>query len=530
MPISRRSVLFYGGLGALGAASVGIPFTTVGAKDASELPESRMPRPFQAPFTVPPILQPVRTGVDADGRRQEMYVVTERLGSAAVVPGLSTPVFGYNGIVPGPRINTDRDTHVVLRVRNQLPAVHPQFGTPTATAMHLHGSVSLPQFDGYANDLSEPGFRKDYHFTNPQPAATLWYHDHQVHFTGQNVYSGLNGMYQLHDEAERALLPQGEFDIPLSVKDIMLDSDGSLIFDDHSQSGLWGDIIVVNAQPWPVMQVKRRIYRFRLLNTSIARSFRPALSTGDPLILVATDDGLMPRPQPVASYRHANSERYEFLIDFSQYQAGTRVELRNLSNKNNIDFDFTDRIMAFDVTDAPFDTRANRIPETLVTHPALELQPAQAVRTRHLRFERQGGEWTINRETWEEVIASNFQHAIANPGLNDVEIWELENKSGGWFHPIHLHLVNFKILDRNGSAPFPYENGPKDVVYLGENETVRLITRFGPFQGRYMLHCHNVPHEDHAMMSQFRIGLQEGEPDPNDPIHAAPPVFEGLEG
>ena len=109
-----------------------------------------------------------------------------------------------------------------------------------------------------------------------------------------------------------------------------------------------------------------------------------------------------------------------------------------------------------------------------------------------------------------------------------MEIWELENKSGGWFHPIRLHLVGFRILDRNGGAPFPWENGPKDVVYLGENETVRFITRFGPFQGRYMLHCHNVPHEDHSMMSQFRVGLREGEPDPNDPINAAPPVFEGL--
>lgn len=335
-------------------------------------------------------------------------------------------------------------------------------------------------------------------------------------------------MYQLHDEAERALLPQGEFDVPLPVKDVILNADGSLIFDDESHSGLWGDIIVVNAQPWPVMQVKRRIYRFRLLNTSIARSFRPALSTGDPLILVATDDGLMPRPQPVASYRHANSERYEFLVDFSPYRPGTRIELRNLSNKNNIDYDFTDRIMAFEVTDAPFDARANRIPETLVTHPVMELQPAQAVVTRHLQFQRHGGDWTINQETWEDVIASNFQHAIANPGLNDVEIWELENKSGGWFHPIHLHLVGFRILDRYGGSPFPWENGPKDVVYLGEYETVRIITRFGPFQGRYMLHCHNVPHEDHSMMSQFRVGLREGEPDPNDPITAAPPVFEGL--
>ena len=49
---------------------------------------------------------------------------------------------------------------------------------------------------------------------------------------------------------------------------------------------------------------------------------------------------------------------------------------------------------------------------------------------------------------------------------------------GGWFHPVHIHLVDFKVLDRNGRPPFAYEQGPKDVVYVGENETVRVIRRF----------------------------------------------------
>jgi FtsP/CotA-like multicopper oxidase with cupredoxin domain len=527
MKMTRREALVLGGLGALGAIS--IPFSPIAAKDASELPSGSRPEPFRAAFRTPPVLQPVRTGTDpGDGRPVNFYDLTERISSRNIVPGLATTILGYNGIAPGPTISIDQGTHSVLTVHNQLRSTHPVFGTPTSTSMHLHGSVSLPQYDGYANDLSEPGYRKDYLFPNRQPAATLWYHDHEVHFTAQNAYSGLAGMYQIHEPAERELLPQGEFDVPLILQDIMLGGDGNLIFDDHSHSGLWGDIMLVNGVPWPVMQVKRRVYRFRLLNASIARSVRPRLSTGDPLVIVATDDGLMPVPQAVESYRHANSERYEFLIDFSAYPAGTRIELLNLSNKNNIDYDDTGKIMAFDVVDGPFDTHANRIPSTLVPNPVMDLTEAQAVRTRHLRFRRHGGEWTINQETWEDVIASNFQHAIANPGLNDVEVWELENKSGGWFHPIHLHLVNFRILSRDGAPPFPWELGPKDVVYLGENETVRLVTRFGPFQGRYMLHCHNVPHEDHSMMSQFRIGLQEGEPDPNDPILAAPPVFEGL--
>ena len=92
-----------------------------------------------------------------------------------------------------------------------------------------------------------------------------------------------------------------------------------------------------------------------------------------------------------------------------------------------------------------------------------------------------------------------------------MEIWEFQNKSGGWFHPLHIHLVDFKILSRNGQAAQPYENGPKDVVYIGEDEIVRLLIKFNPAPGskggKYMVHCHNLPHEDHDMMQQFAVGV-----------------------
>ncbi len=182
--------------------------------------------------------------------------------------------------------------------------------------------------------------------------------------------------------------------------------------------------------------------------------------------------------------------------------------------------------MAFDVTDAPVDKRDgtwNRIPQTLVGSPTMDLSESQAFRSRRDTLERQHGQWVINGRTWADVIASDFQLVSANPRLGDVEILEMENKSGGWFHPAHLHLVDFKILSRNGHPAFAYERGPKDTVYLGENETVRAVLRYGPHQGRYMVHCHNLAHEDHDMMVQYAVGWKPGQPDPNDPILAAPP-------
>jgi hypothetical protein len=274
------------------------------------------------------------------------------------------------------------------------------------------------------------------------------------------------------------------------------------------------------------MKVQRRIYRFRILNASIARSYRFSLSTGDPMTVVATDGGLMPTAQQVTSWRHGGAERYEVLIDFSKYPAGKRVELRNLSNKNNVDYDFTNKIMAFDVTDEPVDTSgpgAKVLPTLLAPSTTMSLTASQSVKTRRMRVKRDNDVWTIGGMTWDEVVESGYKKVLADPDLDDVEIWEIENSSGGWFHPVHIHLVDFQILSRNGQAPFAHERGPKDVVYVGEGETVRLLMKFEHHRGRYMIHCHNLPHEDHDMMAQFSVGIDTNDPDPNHPVEAVRP-------
>jgi FtsP/CotA-like multicopper oxidase with cupredoxin domain len=537
LPLTRREALKVGGLGVVGlAGSALLPWggTSVRARGGSELSSRNRPLPFRTRFLEPPDLKPRRTTRDPDGVLVDHFEVIELPGRVHILPGgLATTVWGYNGSVPGPTLNVHQGRRAVLRVRNHLPDRHPTLGYEFTTSTHLHGSASLPQFDGYASDLTPPGFYKPYRYPNFQGARTLWYHDHAVHHTAQNAYSGMAAQYHMHDLDEERLLPQGVFDVAVTVRDALFRSDGELDFDDSSTSQLNGDVILVNGRPWPVMRVKRRVYRFRFLNASVSRSYRFALDTADPVTVVATDGGLMPMAQTVESWRHGPAERYEVLVDFRGYRSGQRVILRNLSNDNNVDFDHTDVVMAFDVTDADFersDPTWNRIPERLVDSDVMRLRPPMATRARRLVFERKHGQWTINGRTWTDVIASDFTQVIADPGLNDVEIWELENKSGGWFHPVHIHLVDFQILSRNGQPPFDFERGPKDVAYVGENEAVRLIMRFGPHRGRYMVHCHNLVHEDHDMMHQFGVDYRPDRPDPNDPILAAPPLVDNLPG
>jgi FtsP/CotA-like multicopper oxidase with cupredoxin domain len=496
--------------------------------------------PFAGVFQRPPELLPFQTGFDdGDPRRPfARFAVTAQLGALRILPGLTTTVAGYNGIFPGPTIRANQGTRTEVRIRNALPKAGLFYRQAIDISTHLHGSPSLPQYDGYANDITVPGFVKNYHYPNTDRASTLWYHDHRHLLTAQNVYAGLAAFYPLSDPFERAQLPQGEFDVPLMISDALFNADGSLAFTTDGDKGLWGDIILVNGVPWPTMKVKPRIYRFRVLIASISRSYRPTLSSGEPVYIVGTDDGMVPRVQPVASWRQGTAERYEILIDFRGYRPGQTVELRNLFNKNILDFADTDKIMRFQVVEdsGPAST-ITAVPTTMDLGPVrdadrgglsvMDLTPAMAVAKRQLRFERDGGQWTVNGVTWEDVEAAGFTKLFANPKPFSVEQWTFVNNSGGWFHPVHVHLIAAKIIARNtnGGKPFAWELGPKDVFYAGEGETVTALMQFATQpggEGKYMIHCHNLTHEDNDMMVQFAAG----NPADNDPIGADPPVLD----
>jgi FtsP/CotA-like multicopper oxidase with cupredoxin domain len=515
--VSRRDMLK---MGLFSTAALALPAERVARTQlaiTNRIPQSLLPAPFTVPFAIPPVLSPVGQDETTD-----YYVLTQKQVSAQILPGLHTDIWGYNGITPGPTIMNTQGRAAVVRQINDLPEIHPSLRYNVWTSTHLHGSCSLPEYDGYASDITNPGQFKDYHYPNIQDARTLWYHDHGVHITATNAYMGLAANYILHDPTELALpIPHGKYDVPLTLKDAMFQKDGQLVFDDNSQSGIYGDVILVNGRPWPLMEVEPRKYRFRVLNASVSRSYDLALSTGEPLTVIGTDGGLMPHPKPCGNVRVGMAERYEIVIDFSKYAPGTQVVLQNLQPPNNIDFDNTDVIMAFKVGSYVSDPSNNEIPQDLNPNMnVMGLTEADAKISRNFRFERSDGHWTINGTTWEDVVNSDYNLVCANPGYGDVEIWELDNPSGGWFHPVHIHLVDFKVLDRNGQAPHPWEEGPKDVVYVGEGEKVRVIMKFENQRGKYMMHCHNLVHEDHDMMTQFQVGDSPRTSDPHDPIEA----------
>jgi FtsP/CotA-like multicopper oxidase with cupredoxin domain len=110
------------------------------------------------------------------------------------------------------------------------------------------------------------------------------------------------------------------------------------------------------------------------------------------------------------------------------------------------------------------------------------------------------GQWSINGQFMD---CHHFRFRVSQ---NSVENWILFNATGDWTHPIHIHLEEHQILTRNRvSPPLAVEHSRKDVTQLHPNERVRLFFRFRDWLGKYPIHCHNVVHEDHAMMGLWNV-------------------------
>jgi spore coat protein A, manganese oxidase len=520
--ISRRRAIQLGGLAAGGAIILPVILQQVGhAQVFSNVNGFRSPRlpPFYArDFQIPPVLRPVRrantpNNLNTGFQGTDFYQTTMQRGTVEILPGIQTEIWGYNGITPGATIRQQLNRQSVVRHINNLGT--DSRNEPIYTSVHLHGSASLPQYDGWADDITLPGFYKDYIYPNNR-AATIWYHDHGVHRTSVNAYMGLAAMYIIEDPNEKPDIPKGEFDIPLMLGDKLLDNDGQLVFADNGHVNFAGDVILVNGVPWPRMAVRRTKYRFRLLNTGISRAYQLRLSNGASFTMIATDAGLLESPVSTQTLTIGVAERYEFVIDFANYQAGTQIEILNDGLRNHPQFPSTVRVMRFDVVGNPV---ANNppLPVKLRTDNfnfavRRDQLVAQAVRRREFVFERRNGMWTINGRVWADGGLE------ANPGLGDVEIWQLVNNGGGWNHPIHIHLVDLLMVSRTNGVIEPYQQGFKDVFFLRENQVIEVVAQFGPNRGKYMFHCHNLVHEDNDMMRAFEVG--QGGP---DPVTTAPP-------
>jgi FtsP/CotA-like multicopper oxidase with cupredoxin domain len=478
-----------------------------------------LPERFRAALALPPVARPVRVDATPDH-----YVVTQRVARAEIVPGHPTTIWGYDGIFPGPTFRARKGRTLSVTVHNRLPV-------PTST--HLHGGVIPADSDGFPTDLIVPaGYRpapnvhhhgggthpgtihegsRTYTYPIIQRAGTLWYHDHRMDFTGPQVWRGLAGMFLVADEAEDALpLPRDDRELPLLLCDRSFAADGSFRYpaaDDvpgatgQHMSGVFGDVIMVNGVPWPRHEVAAVRHRLRFVNGSNARRYRLTLGGGGPesddgpavtdrgaLVQIGSDDGLLAAPVPHRDIVIAPGERYDVIVDFGQYPVGSSVVLRNTLGEGP-----AAEIMRFDVVRGGTDD--TRIPATLARDVAA-LRRQDAVATRQFDFRTRGGRWTVNGEPYDPGAS------LAAPRLDTVELWRF---TSDFHHPVHVHLGHFQVLSRTGRDPDASDSGWKDTVDVRPYEVVEVLVRFAGYRGRYMMHCHNLEHEDMAMMANFDV-------------------------
>lgn len=485
--MDRRRALTLGGLAAGGAAilsSAGVASAAAdrtgqhaghhghgGTTTARTVAAAATVEPFSVAMPVPPVLRPTYVGGDAD-----LYQLPVRAGTTEIVPGVSTPVLGYNGLFVGPTIKARKGRAVALQVTNQL--THP-------TNVHLHGGYTPPVHDGHPMDTIAPGTTRSYAYPNLQQAATLWYHDHSHHMEAEHIYRGLHGFYLISDPEEEALgLPSGQYDIPILLRDALIGADGSLVFDPANADNR--PVIIANGKAQPYLRVAARKYRFRLLNASLHRIFRLRVTRGQ-MIQIGTDGGLLPAPVAVSEVKLTPAERVEVVIDFSGVPLGTRVVLEDASGP----------VVGFDVTSTATDT--SRLPDRLIPMPAL---PAATVtRDISLSFDPSKLAFTVNGKTFD---ATRVDARVVN---GTTEIWRVTNRDTlfGIDHDFHLHMVQFRVLDTDGVPPSPGEAGWKDTVHVPPGSTVRVQATFSGFTGKYMYHCHFPEHSSLGMMAQLEI-------------------------
>lgn len=503
-----------------------------GGSTAPQIPTGPLVTPFTVEMPVSPVKTPVASLTPSPDTSQfqyynqfpakEYYDVDVKEFLHSYHPSLPlNKAWGYDGVMPGPLFKARYDAPMIVRFRNNLSPVSTGFGDPNIIT-HLHNGHTGSESDGFAGDFYASGKYKDHHYPHmlaggdPREAlGSLWYHDHRHDFTAANTYKGLVGTFLLFDELDsndetdtnsRALrLPSGNYDIPLFLADKQFDANGALIFSQTNLNGFVGDRFTVNGVIQPFFKVARRKYRFRLFNGGPSRWYGIKFSNGMSFELIATDGNLLDTPTPLTRFVHAPAERFDIVVDFSQFPIGTQIVLQNdVAQTSGVGPSGTlttpIQLMRFDVDSDAADP--SQVPAILRPLPPI---PTPAV-TRNWQFNNMMGAWLVNGRLFD----ANRVDAVVKRGT--VERWNLSSM-GMWSHPIHIHLEEFRILPRGDAALQAIERGRKDVVKLGTSmmgglgipSSASVIINFRDMLGKYMMHCHNTVHEDHGMSIRFDV-------------------------
>jgi FtsP/CotA-like multicopper oxidase with cupredoxin domain len=385
------------------------------------------------------------------------------------------------------------------------------------------------------------------------------------------------------DENTGWRLPSGDYDVPMLLHDVLFDQDGQVVFDPFNTDGILGDKYTVNRTIQPRFEVKRRKYRVRIVNGGPSRFYRLFLKDGSgrnvPFRVITGDGNFLTKPLWTESVYLSVAQRVDLIIDFSRLNAGDHLYLWNGLLQTNGRGPTTrmvepyvpeESVMRFDVTGGAV-ADPSRVPASFRNLPKVDLGLVRRRRT--FDFDYNGGLWTVNGQVFDpNRIDAKIEQGTA-------EIWTLRNQGKNWSHPIHSHFTEYILLQVNGvpllpvpdvcysrdyatAAAVPADCIPKDtydvietgyqdhhhhfamtegvdemtqeqhaisvfmggrrrdIATLNENDELVVYMAWHDFLGKHVMHCHNVVHEDHAMMIRWDI-VKPGQGDKSTDEQAA---------
>ncbi|MAS35605.1 MAG: bilirubin oxidase [Anaerolineaceae bacterium] len=490
----------------------------------------------------------------------------------SILPGSPTRVWVYQGeVIQGDTASLQAipDSYLgpIFRVhQSQHVRIHFVNDLPEESIIHWHGLILPEAMDAHPHYAIAPGETYVYDFQVINRAGTYWYHPHPHGATATQVYNGLAGLFIVTDGEETAAgLPSDDYDIPLVFQDRSFDADNQLVYITGGMMtqmmtemmGFLGDNILINGKPEFELDVETRAYRLRLLNGSNFRILKLGWEDGTPLTVIGTDGGLLESPLERPYVTLSPGERVELWVDFSEHTVGSQLLLKSLpftgvemggTMMGGMEMPETttlphgEKTTVLKVNVVQESTEALTLPERLSTIQRYALSDAvNADLPRTFEIAMLNEVWSLNGRSFEMDAVADDEIVQANT----LEVWEFinvvnESETGAMdgghgghdmgnmnmgsgeiktedqmAHPMHIHGVQFQILERTVEDAFRegwetvsagyVDEGWKDTVLLMPGERVKLLMRFGSDLGLYVFHCHNLEHEDLGLMRNYQV-------------------------